>query len=90
MEEKNDMQDNTDRRGHRANVQDNSANNKAIFFSIHKQFGSFLSDNIALTAFIIAKENDKAVTALRRSDILQGQYPACIHLCRKEIYLNAF
>lgn len=38
MEKKKDKQDNRDRRGHPASVQDYSTNNKAIFFSIHKQF----------------------------------------------------
>lgn len=57
---------------------------KLFSFLSRSSFGNFLSDNIVLTTFIIAKKNDKAVIALRRGDILQGQYPAC--LCRREIY----
>ena len=59
---------------------------KLFSFLFTSRFGSFLSDNISLTVFIVAKENGKVVIALRRGGILQGQYPACICLCRREIY----
>lgn len=59
---------------------------KLFSFLFISSFGSFLIDNIALTAFIIGKENDNVDIALRRSDILQGQYPAFIHLHRRKIY----
>lgn len=73
-------------RGYPSNVQDCSTNNKIFSFLFTSNFGSFLTDNIALTAFIIGKENDNVDIALRRGDILQGQYPAFIHLHRRKIY----
>lgn len=60
---------------------------KLSSFLFTSSFGSFLSANIVLTAVIIAKENDRAVTALRRGDILQGQYPA--YICAEEKYIKS-
>lgn len=63
---------------------------KLFSFLFTSSFGSFLTDNVALTAFIIGKKNDNVDIALRRGDILQGQYPAYIHLYRRKIYWKSF
>lgn len=63
---------------------------KLFSFLFTSNFGSFLTDNIALTAFIMGKKNDNVDIALRRGDILQGQYPAFIHLHRIKIYQKSF
>lgn len=59
---------------------------KLFSFLFTSNFGSFLTNNTALTTFIIGKENDNVDIAFRRGDILQGQYPAFIHLHRRKIY----
>lgn len=59
---------------------------KLFSFLFRSNSGCFLTDNIALTAFIIGKKNDNVDIAIRRGDILQGQYPAFIHLHKRKIY----
>lgn len=69
-----------------ANMQDYSTHNKSIFFSIHKQIGQLPVRQHCINHFIIAKENGKPVIGLKRDDMLQEQYPACICLFRRETY----